>query len=41
MPNSYSHTIYKEYVEMLKSEEKQKNAAAEEISDELEEQMQP
>lgn len=36
MPNHYSHTIYKEYIEMLQSEEKQKAHAAEEMIDEIE-----
>lgn len=36
MPNRYLHTIYKEYVEMLKDEEKQKQNEAEQVEDEIE-----
>lgn len=35
MPNHYSHTIYKEYVNMLKDEAKQQAHASEEVMDEL------
>lgn len=36
MPNRYLHTIYKEYVEMLKDEEKRKQNEAEQVEDEIE-----
>ena len=36
MPIHYSHTIYKQYIEMLKDAEKQKAQAAEEMQDEIE-----
>ena len=36
MPNRYLHTIYKEYVEMLKGEEKRKQNEAEQVEDEIE-----
>lgn len=36
MPNHYSHTIYKHYIEMLKDAEQQKAHAAEEMKDEIE-----
>ena len=39
MPNSYSHTIYKQYVEFLKSEEAQKARASEEVVDAMEDGM--
>lgn len=35
MPNRYIHTFYKEYVEMLKDEEKQKAMAAENMVEEM------
>lgn len=35
MPNSYSHTIYKQYVEFLKNEDAQKAAAGEEMMEEM------
>lgn len=39
MPIHYSHTIYKQYIEMLKDMEKQQAQAAEEAQDELEDAM--
>lgn len=39
MPNHYSHTIYKQYIEMLKDAEKQQAQAAEEMQDEMEDAM--
>ena len=36
MPNRYLHTIYKEYAEMLKDEEKRKQNEAEQVEDEIE-----
>lgn len=36
MPNHYSHTVYKQYIEMLKDVEKQQAQAAEEMQDEIE-----
>ena len=36
MPNRYLRTIYKEYVEMLKDEEKRKQNEAEQVEDEIE-----
>lgn len=39
MPIHYSHTIYKQYIEMLKDVEKQQAQAAEEAQDELEDAM--
>lgn len=39
MPNSYSHTIYKQYVDMIKTEEGKKAMAAEELQDEIVDQM--
>lgn len=39
MPNHYSHTIYKQYIEMLKDAEKQQAQAAEEAQDEIEDAM--
>lgn len=36
MPFHYFHTIYKEYIEMLKDADKQKVAAAESVKDEME-----
>ena len=36
MPNRYLHTIYKEYVEMVKDEEKRKQNEAEQVEDEIE-----
>ena len=36
MPNRYLHTIYKEYLEMLKDEEKRKQNEAEQVEDEIE-----
>lgn len=36
MPNHYSHTIYKQYIEMLKDAEKQQEQQAEDMQDELE-----
>ena len=41
MPNSFQHTIYKEYVEMLKSEEKSQANAAEQVMDEVQDQLAP
>lgn len=35
MPNHYMHTIYKEYVNMLKDESKQQALAGESVIDEL------
>ena len=39
LPNIFVHTIYKEYAEMLKDQEKSKNHAAEQVEDEVEEAM--
>ena len=39
MPNAMLHTLYKKYVEFLKNEEAQKAAAAEEVTDQIEEAM--
>jgi hypothetical protein len=39
LPNRYIQVIYKEYVETLKNEEKSKAKAAEEISEQIEEDM--
>ena len=39
LPNIFVHTIYKEYAEMLKDQEKSKNHAAEQVEDEIEEAM--
>lgn len=39
MPIHYSHTIYKQYIEMLKDAEKQQAQVAEETQDELEDAM--
>lgn len=41
MPNHYSHTIYKEYIEMLKDENKKKAQAEEQVSDEIQDAMSP
>jgi len=35
MPNRYIHTIYKQYIEFLKSEDQQKAAAAEQMVEEM------
>lgn len=37
MPNHYSHTIYKQYVDMLRDQEKQKIEASSKVQDEIEE----
>lgn len=39
MPIHYSHTIYKQYIGMLKDAEQQQAQAAEEAQDELEDTM--
>ena len=39
MPNSYSHTIYKQYVDMLKNEEQSQAHASEQMMEELEDQI--
>lgn len=39
MPNSYIHTIYKEYVTMLKDNEKSEQHASEEVMDQIEDSM--
>jgi len=39
LPNNYIHVIYKEYVETLKSKEKQEAMQGAEMEDQLEEMM--
>ena len=39
MPNSYSHTIFKQYTEMLKSKEAQEAVQGEEIVEDIEDNM--
>lgn len=39
LPNHYSHTIYKQYIEMIKDMEKQKAHEAEQVQDEIEDAM--
>lgn len=36
MPNHYSHTVYKQYIEMLRDQEKQKAEAASQVQEEIE-----
>ena len=41
MPNHYSHTIYKEYIDMLRDENKKKAHEAEQVSDEIQDAVSP
>lgn len=39
MPNSYSHTIYKQYVDMLKDKEAKEANEASQVMDEIEDNL--
>lgn len=39
LPNHYSHTIYRQYIDVMKDMEKQKALEAEQVQDEIEDAM--
>jgi hypothetical protein len=41
MPNHYSHSIYKSYIDMIMDEKKKQNHADEQAMDEIEDQLMP